>query len=103
MSDFDPTGFVLIDGSFVSIDYAGIIAEMTGTDAADWEEVDGPESGVGVDYHYAHAAGATAYIVHDQERISISVTDAYGDEGESLAFDLSDRMASNDEELRTDP
>lgn len=98
MSDFDPVDFVSIDGPTVTIDYAGIIAEMTGTDAADWEAVDGPESGVGVDYHYLHTTGATAYVVQDQTHISISVTNPHSGEDESIEFDLPDEAAGDDEE-----
>ena len=76
--------------------------DLTGTDAADCDEVDGPESGVEFDYHCAQAAGTTAYIVHDHGRISISVTEAYGDEGGSLEFDLREGVTSGNAELRPD-
>ena len=63
------------------MDLPAMIAERTGTQAADWEEFDGPESGVGVDYWYGHKdLGWQAYVVVDQDDISISVTDAEGDE-----------------------
>ena len=62
---------------------------MTGTRDGEWEDVDGPDSGVGIDYWYVHAAGKLeAYINVDQSRVSISVTEADGGEIEALEFDI---------------
>ena len=66
------------------MDLTTMIAERTGTEAVDWEEFDGPESGVGVDYWYGHKElGWQAYVVVDQDDVSISVTDEDGDEVET--------------------
>lgn len=66
-------------GTLRQMDLQSMIAERTGTEADDWEEFDGPESGVGVDYWYAHKVhGWQAYVVVDQDDVSISVTDEEG-------------------------
>ena len=58
-------------------DWQAMLAAKTGTQAEAWEEIDGPDGGVGVDYWYRHEANDwTAYIVADQDDISISVRDA---------------------------
>lgn len=52
------------------------LADVTGTLAKDWEDLDGPDSGVGVDYWYRHrTSGAEAYINLDQDHLMISVDD----------------------------
>jgi hypothetical protein len=52
------------------------LACSTNTSASDWEELDGPESGVGVDYWFRHRkTGAEAYANLDQDHLRISVED----------------------------
>lgn len=76
-----------------NMDLQAMIAQRTGTEADDWEEFDGPESGVGVDYWYGHKTlGWQAYVVVDQDDVSISVVDEDGDEVDtSQEIDLSDQ------------
>ncbi|MGO8925668.1 MAG: hypothetical protein ACLQU3_02055 [Limisphaerales bacterium] len=51
-----------------------VLASVTHTSADDWESLDGPDSGVGVDYWYRHrGSGAEAYLNRDQDHLSISV------------------------------
>ena len=50
------------------------LASVTGTLEADWENLDGPDSGVGVDYWYRHApTGKEAYLNLDQDHLTVSV------------------------------
>jgi hypothetical protein len=51
-----------------------VLASVTHTSADDWESLDGPDSGVGVDYWYRHrGSGAEAYLNRDQDHLTISV------------------------------
>jgi hypothetical protein len=51
-----------------------VLASVTHTSADDWESLDGPDSGVGVDYWYRHrGSGAEAYLSRDQDHLTISV------------------------------
>ena len=51
-----------------------VLASVTRTSAEDWESLDGPDSGVGVDYRYHHrGTGQEAYLNLDQDRLTISV------------------------------
>jgi hypothetical protein len=51
-----------------------VLASVTHTSAEDWESLDGPDSGVGVDYWYRHrGTGKEAYLNRDQEHLTISV------------------------------
>lgn len=51
-----------------------VLASVTHTSADDWEDLDGPESGVGVDYWYRHRGiGEEAYLNRDQDHLTISV------------------------------
>lgn len=95
MSEFDPTKYVTVQetdyATVVETDYEGLLAEMTGTEREGWEEFDGPDTGVGVGYHYAHAeSGMTAYINVDQGQYAIDVSDADGEEVGSLTFQMHD-------------
>lgn len=50
------------------------LAEATGTLEKDWEDLAGPDSGVGVDFWYRHRkSGAEAYLNLDQDHLIISV------------------------------
>ena len=54
-----------------------VLATVTHTSADDWESLDGPDSGVGVDYWYRHrGSGAEAYLNLDQDYLTISVDGA---------------------------
>lgn len=47
---------------------------MTNTSADDWEDMTGPDSGVGVDHCYRHRqTGSEAYLNLDQDHLTISV------------------------------
>jgi hypothetical protein len=51
-----------------------VLASVTDTSADDWESLDGPDSGVGIDYWYRHrGSGAEAYLNRDQDHLTISV------------------------------
>ena len=51
-----------------------VLASVTHTSADDWASLDGPDSGVGVDYWYRHrGTGAEAYLNLDQDHLNISV------------------------------
>jgi hypothetical protein len=51
-----------------------VLASVTHTSADDWESLDGPDSGVGVDYWYRHrGTGKEAYLNLDQEHLTVSV------------------------------
>lgn len=51
-----------------------VLASVTNTSAADWEDMAGPDSGVGVDYWYRHRrSGAEAYLNLDQDHLTMSV------------------------------
>ena len=51
-----------------------VLASVTHTSAEDWESLDGPDSGVGVDYWYRHrGTGKEAYLNLDQDHLTISV------------------------------
>ncbi|HXP59778.1 MAG TPA: hypothetical protein VN829_04755 [Dongiaceae bacterium] len=53
-----------------------VLASTTRTSAGDWESLDGPDSGVGVDYWYHHrGTGEEAYLNLDQFHLTISVAD----------------------------
>ncbi len=53
-----------------------VLTAVTGTVPEDWEDLEGPESGVGVDYWYRNKhTGAEAYANLDQDYLTISVDD----------------------------
>lgn len=88
MAGLDPLAHVRRSLYIVSIDYPAIIAAMTGTSAADWSEVDGPESGVGAEYHFEYSSGALSYAHLDQDEVVIRVMAPDGSDGAALAFEL---------------
>ena len=56
----------------VTLNLPGMLAVLTRTRARDWKLQDGPDSGCGVDYYYAHRCGEEAYINVDQGHFTIS-------------------------------
>jgi hypothetical protein len=51
-----------------------VLVTVTHTSAEDWGSLDGPDSGVGVDYWYRHrGTGQEAYLNLDQDHLTISV------------------------------
>jgi hypothetical protein len=51
-----------------------VLASVTHTSADDWKTLDGPDSGVGVDYWYRHrGTGEEAYLNLDQGHLTIFV------------------------------
>ena len=51
-----------------------ILATVTDTKADDWELLDGPESGFGIDYWFQHRkTGTEAYASLDQDNVNLSV------------------------------
>ena len=57
----------------VTLNLPGMLAVLTRTRARDWKLQDGPDSGCGVDYYYAHRCGEEAFINVDQGHFTISV------------------------------
>ena len=53
-----------------TIDIVGMLAHLTGWGG--WSEIQGPDTGVGVDYHY-RAGSREAYINIDQDHMTVSV------------------------------
>ena len=50
------------------------LAAATNTSAADWEDLDGPDTGVGAGFRYRHrSSGAEACLNLDQDHVTISV------------------------------
>lgn len=48
-----------------------VLASVTHTSADDWESLDGPDSGVGVDYWFRHGGtGKEAYLNRDQDHLT---------------------------------
>ena len=57
----------------VTLNLPGMLAALTGTRTREWKLQNGPDSGCGTDYYYAHCRGKEAYINVDQEHFTISV------------------------------
>lgn len=56
----------------------GWLTSETGTVADDWEEIDGPDSGVGVEYWFVHKTdGREAYVNDEQGFVSGQVVDPH--------------------------
>lgn len=52
-----------------------LLCEQTGTESHEWDEFDGPTTGVGVERYYAHVDGKrTAYTCDDQGQVTVSVS-----------------------------
>ena len=49
------------------------VAQETGTNAKDWDFIDGPTTGVGVEYWLRHKTGLEAYVCDDQGEIKITI------------------------------
>lgn len=50
------------------------LCEYTNTKKSDWEELDGPESGVGIERWFKHKkTGEEAYLCDDQGDLTISI------------------------------
>jgi len=59
------------------------LCKETGTTEDDWEDMDGLETGVGVESWFRHVSdGREAYCVEDQGEITVSVSEGSGDEEE---------------------
>jgi hypothetical protein len=53
------------------------VAKQTGTKPSDWVAINGPDSGCGVDFWFAHKlTGRQVYANMDQGEISVEVLDA---------------------------
>lgn len=59
--------------SVVHLDLAGLLAELTETNRSAWEEVEGPDSGCGLDYWYHHPEEGEAHINVDQTLLTIDI------------------------------
>ena len=57
----------------VSFDFPTFLQKLTDTEG--WKEVNGPSSGVGLDYWYENAEGSEAYINLDQGEMTVSIDD----------------------------
>jgi hypothetical protein len=82
--------------SVVHLDLAGLLAELTGTDPSAWEEVEGPESGCGLDYWYCHAMSGEAYVNVDQTCITVSIEGEKIYEGDYLEDEWLSRFVTED-------
>lgn len=50
------------------------IADQTGTEPGDWEHINGPETGVGVEYWFEHiVTKQQVYVCDDQGHITIEL------------------------------
>ena len=58
--------------SVMHLDVAGLLAELSETDPSAWEEVEGPDSGCGIDYWYQHPEEGEAHINVDQILLTIT-------------------------------
>lgn len=59
--------------SVMCLNMTGLLAELSGTDPSAWEEVEGPDSGCGLDYWYHHPEEGEAHINVDQTLLTISI------------------------------
>lgn len=60
------------------------VCDETDTKPADWNEMDGPDSGVGVDYWFVNKhTGQEVYVNDDQGHVTINV----GGDGVDLDYD----------------
>ncbi len=52
------------------------VAEKTGTNVRDWQYIDGPTTGVGIEFWlHNNKTGVTVYYCDDQGNVSISVSE----------------------------
>jgi hypothetical protein len=87
----DPSAYVSRDGDVVETDHAAMLADLTGTEAEEWSDAEGPDSGCGEDYYYHHDVLALdARVNDDQGLLSMTVQDEEGDEVASGSIDMSD-------------
>ena len=83
--EYDPSEQVVV------VDYARMVADLTGTEPDRWEEVDGPDTRCGVDFHFViDDETLSAQVNVDQGEVSIAVTDDAGDETHSGSLDLNE-------------
>lgn len=76
-----------------------VLCNETGTKPSDWEEMEGPESGCGVDYWFVNKkTGEEAYVNDDQGHITVNLGE---DCGEELCDD--DRVSLPYQEDDSDP
>ena len=68
----------------VSYDFPKMLKHLVGGKAKDWTELDGMDSGVGLDYFYSHDTLGEVYINIDQNYMSISRTDPITEEEEGI-------------------
>jgi hypothetical protein len=54
------------------------LCEETNTNPNEWEEMGGPETGIGIERWYYHKDGQEAYTVDDEGIFTIEVTDPSG-------------------------
>ncbi len=54
------------------------VAEASGTNTRDWTHIDGPSTGVGVEFWLRHRRGHEAYVVSDQDEVTISISGPEG-------------------------
>ena len=61
----------------VTFNFPGLLAAITGdTRPKAWHEIEGPDSGVGLDYWYTHYKYGDVYINVDQGMMKVSVCDS---------------------------
>jgi hypothetical protein len=65
----------------LTIDYPRMIADLTDTDAGEWNDAEGPDSRCGDDFYWQHDDGLrNARVNVDQGSVTITVTDEDGEE-----------------------
>lgn len=87
----DVSAYVTYDHDTPAVDHCAMLADMTGTDADEWLEDDGPATGCGVDHYYHHEAlGMDARINDDQGVLEITIADEEGEEVATGSIDTSE-------------
>jgi hypothetical protein len=64
-----------------------LMADRTGTKREDWEDIDGPDSGVGVDYWHRTKDGQwEAYVNIDQEYVTVEIKSLVNADADPIKF-----------------
>ncbi len=75
----------------IRVDHPAMIADLTGTDPAEWNDAEGPDSRVGNDFYWQHEDGLrNARVNVDQSWVSITIADEEGEILSEGSLELSD-------------
>lgn len=73
----------------LTIDYPRMIADLTGTEAQEWNDAEGPDSRCGDDFYWQHDDELrNARVNVDQGSVTITIVDEEGDEIAEGSLDL---------------